>query len=238
MIIDICFSPALFPSYSQPGDIVVVADIFRATTTMCMAFLNGASAIIPVATIEEAEQYKKDGYLVGAERNVKRCSFADFGNSPFEYTESKVKGEKIVFTTTNGTRAINVARNSRALLIGAFSNIDAVARKCISLGGRVVVLCAGWNDRINIEDVLFGGALSQKISSQTEVNFDSDAASIALNMWNAAKDDPIAYLRSSEHYKRLVANDLGADAKFCLQQNTVPLVPLYDKKGKICVRVD
>ena len=103
MVVDICFSPALFPFYSQPNDVVVVTDIFRATTTMCTAFLNGLSAIIPVATTKEAEQYKDQGFLVGAERNVVQCSFADFGNSPFEYTRDTVEGKEIVFTTTNGT---------------------------------------------------------------------------------------------------------------------------------------
>ena len=108
MKIDVCFSPALYPVYHNPEAIVVVVDVFRATTTMAAAFSNGVSSIRPVATVEEAEAYKAKGWLVGAERNVKRCEFADFGNSPFDYTSEKVFGKDIVFATTNGTRAITL----------------------------------------------------------------------------------------------------------------------------------
>ncbi|MDR2956036.1 MAG: 2-phosphosulfolactate phosphatase, partial [Prevotella sp.] len=109
MKVEICFSPALYPYYSDKNSekTVVVVDIFRATTTMCAALKNGTRAIIPVASIEEAKEYKEKGYLVGAERNVKRCDFADFGNSPFDYTPNKVNGKEVVFTTTNGTQAID-----------------------------------------------------------------------------------------------------------------------------------
>ncbi len=233
MIVDICFSPALFPFYTQPNDVVVVTDIFRATTTMCTAFLNGTSAIIPVATMAEAEQYKSEGFLVGAERNVKRCGFADFGNSPFEYTEDKVKGKEIVFTTTNGTLALQAAKNSRELLIGAFSNIDVVVDKCVELGGRVVLLCAGWNNKVNTEDMLFAGAFAEKICEKTETHLDSDGATIALNLWQMVKIDPLAYIQNTEHYHRLVANGLERDAKFCLQHNTVTMVPFYGANGRI-----
>ncbi|HUI32308.1 MAG TPA: 2-phosphosulfolactate phosphatase [Dysgonamonadaceae bacterium] len=237
MTIDICFSPALLSYYAQPNDVVVVTDIFRATTTMCMAFSNGAKSIIPVASIEEAEEYKQNGYLVGAERNTKRCTFADFGNSPFEYTENRVKNKEIVFTTTNGTLALHAAKESGKVLIGAFSNIEAVVEKSIELGERIVVLCAGWNNKVNMEDLLFAGVFAEKLSAHTSLNLDSDAAKIALDLWNIAKENVADYLKGTDHYHRLVANGLEKDIQFCLQQNTLPLVPFYDKReAKIRVR--
>ena len=127
MKIDVCFSPALYPVYHNPEAIVVVVDVFRATTTMAAAFSNGVRSIRPVATVEEAEAYKAKGWLVGAERNVKRCGFADFGNSPFDYTAEKVSGKDIVFTTTNGTRAITIAKSAFRVITGAFINLQAVA---------------------------------------------------------------------------------------------------------------
>ena len=131
MKIDVCFSPVLYPVYHNPEAIVVVVDVFRATTTMAAAFSNGVSSIRPVATVEEAEAYKAKGWLVGAERNVKRCEFADFGNSPFDYTSEKVFGKDIVFTTTNGTRAITIARAAFRVITGAFINLQAVAGYCV-----------------------------------------------------------------------------------------------------------
>ena len=227
--VDICFSPALYPFYQKENDTVIVVDIFRATTTMCAAFHNGAAAIIPIADIELAKKYKSEGFLVGAERKTRRVEFADFGNSPFEYSKEKVSGREIVFTTTNGTRAIEAAKDSDRLFIGAFSNIDALIDKCLATAERIVVLCAGWNNKVNTEDTLFGGALVEKLMKKTEVVFESDAVRMALQLWNLAKNDPIEFVKSSDHYKRLVDNDVESDAAFCFKENTVSVVPVYDK---------
>lgn len=229
MNIEICFTPALYPFYAENNDVVIVTDIFRATTTMCMALLKGASAIIPVASEEEAVDYKERGYLVGAERNLLRCEFADFGNSPFEYTPGKVEGKEIVFTTTNGTRALDVAKESKEILIGAFSNLDAVVDESLRLQkeGKILVLCSGWKNRVNIEDMLFAGAFAEKVYSQIDNKVLPDAVSIALDIWKIAKKDPIKYLENTEDYQRMIAHNLGEDAKFCLRQNTLPIVPKY-----------
>lgn len=236
MKVDICFSPALYPYYADSNDkIVVVVDIFRASTTMCAALKNGAKSIISVASIEEAQDYKSRGYLVGAERNVKRCDFADFGNSPFDYTSDKVSGKDIVFTTTNGTQAINVASDCYRLLVGAFSNIDTIADFCLEEQKDVIVLCAGWNNRFNIEDTLFGGALANILISKGYTPA-SDATVVALQMWDEAKPDIRKYIDQTEHIKRLEANNLQDSVEYCLTMNTVNLLPVYSKEtGKITV---
>ena len=233
MFIDICLSPALYPYYQQENDVVVVVDIFRATTTMCAAFNNGAAAIIPVADIASAKQYKSEGFPVGAERNARRQDFADFGNSPFEYKSEKVSGREIVFTTTNGTAAIETAKSCRLLLIGAFSNIDALAEVCVESGAtRVVVLCAGWNNQVNMEDALFGAALTQVLAQKTTVEAGSDSVRIVSALWESAKAAPIDFLRSSDHYKRLVKNGAESDIPYCFEANTLSVVPFYDKTEK------
>lgn len=230
--LDICFSPALYPFYQKENDVVVVVDIFRATTTMCVAFSNGAKSIISVADIELAKKYKSDGFLVGAERNARRVDFADFGNSPFEYSPEKVSGKEIVFTTTNGTQAIDVAKNAAHLFIGAFSNIDALVDKCVQSGNRVVILCAGWNNKVNIEDTIFGGFFAEKLSRKADVVFESDAVRMAVEMWKLAKNNPLEYVNNSDHYARLVANGVAGDAEYCFKENTVSVVPRYDKEAK------
>lgn len=230
--LDICFSPALYPFYQKENDVVVVVDIFRATTTMCVAFANGAKSIISVADIELAKKYKSDGFLVGAERNARRVDFADFGNSPFEYSPEKVSGKEIVFTTTNGTQAIDVAKNAAHLFIGAFSNIDALVDKCVQSGNRVVILCAGWNNKVNIEDTIFGGFFAEKLSRKADVVFESDAVRMAVEMWKLAKNNPLEYVNNSDHYARLVANGVAGDAEYCFKENTVSVVPRYDKEAK------
>lgn len=233
MKVEVCFSPALYQYYAQSSDrIVVVTDIFRASTTMCAAFKNGAEAIIPVASIDEAKEYKAKGYKVGAERNVKRCDFADFGNAPTDYTVEKVKGEDIVFTTTNGTQAIDTAADAAILLVGAFSNLNAVADFCIAQKKDVMILCAGWENQFNIEDTLFGGALADVLISRGGYEPASDATQVALSMWQEAEENPRAYVERTEHIKRLEANGLIDSVDYCLTIDAVPLVPIFNKETR------
>lgn len=233
MKVEVCFSPALYKYYTASADkIVVVTDIFRASTTMCAAFKNGAKSIIPVASIDEAKDYKAKGYKVGAERNVKRCDFADFGNAPTDYTAEQVEGQDIVFTTTNGTQAIDTASDAEILLVGAFSNLNAVADFCMAQKRDVMVLCAGWENRFNIEDTLFGGALAQVLIDRGGYSPASDATQVALSMWKEAEANPRNYVERTEHIKRLEANGLVDCVDYCLTIDTVPLVPVFNKETR------
>ncbi|MDD3624280.1 MAG: 2-phosphosulfolactate phosphatase [Proteiniphilum sp.] len=232
MILDICPSPALYPYYQQENDTVIVVDIFRASTTICHMLHNGATAVIPVADIDEAKRYKEKGYLVGAERNTRKCDFADCGNSPFDYTAERVKGREVVFTTTNGTMAIKQSEDARELLIGSFSNIGALISHCIERSEHIVVLCAGWNNRINMEDMLFGGAFFERLSSRRRVSFGSDSVRIAQLLWQLAKKDLLTFLQESDHYPRLVANSAVGDVAYCLNSDTLSVVPLYHPADK------
>jgi 2-phosphosulfolactate phosphatase len=228
MVIDVCLAPALYPKYHRAESMVVIVDIFRATSTIIAAFENGARSIRPVATIEEAESCKNEGYLVGAERNCCRCPFADFGNSPFDYRPELVNGKDIIFTTTNGTKAIHYAKSAYRIITGAFVNLQAVANECIRENRDVVVLCAGWEDKINIEDTLFGGALIEVLQPY---GFQpaGDAALIALALWQQAKSNLPEYIKQTEHYSRLSANGLLDDIPYCLSLNLSNLVSVYSK---------
>jgi 2-phosphosulfolactate phosphatase len=128
--IQVVFSPAMFPVYFDNKDVaVVVIDVLRATTAICAAFDAGVKEVIPVSTIEEAQAYKDMGYLVGAERKAEIVPGFDFGNSPLTFKNTdKFKNKSIVLTTTNGTRAIEAAQEASHLLIGAFTNLDAVCK--------------------------------------------------------------------------------------------------------------
>lgn len=235
MKIDVCFSPALYPVYHNPEVIVVVVDVFRATTTMAAAFKNGVRSIRPVATVGEAQEYKAKGWLVGAERNVKRCDFADFGNSPFDYTAEKVAGKDIIFTTTNGTRAITIAKEAYRVVTGAFVNLQAVADYCLFHARDVVVLCSGWQDKVNMEDTLFGGALADVLINTGKYEPASDAALIARDMWTDNKENLIAYLDPTDHIARLKANHLEDAVPYCLTPDSAIVVPELSMEGETLV---
>lgn len=234
MKVDICFSPVLYPYYKSENTIAVVVDVFRATTCMCTALSNGARSIIPVATPAEARAYHDKGYLVGGEENMVKFDFGDFGNSPDDYSRERVEGKDIVISTTNGTRAIDAASDASSLLIGSFSNISAIADFCIGQQKDVLVVCAGWKNKFNFEDSLFGGALAGLLQEKGQYNTDFDAVAVALSMWNEAKKDIRGYLNKSEHMRRLERHGLSDVVAFCLQPDTLRVLPVYNKEtGKI-----
>jgi 2-phosphosulfolactate phosphatase len=226
MTVDVCFSPALYPAYYRSDAHVILTDIFRATTTIVTAFANGARSILPVATTREAREWKMSGWLVGAERNICRCSFADFGNSPFEYTPEKVAGQELVFTTTNGVNAIQCIGEVERIVAGAFINLDAVVRDCLRDEKPVTVLCTGWRQKINTEDVLFGGALASILLSYGYLPA-GDATEIALSLWDEAREDLRSYVERTEHFRRLYDAGLVDDVDYCLSLNLFDRTPVF-----------
>ena len=174
------------------------------------------------------------GFLTGAERKVNRCDFADFGNSPLEYTEEIVKDKEIAFMTSNGTRAIKTAQDCYLLLIGAFVNLKAVAKRCFEEDRDVLIVCSGWKDRICVEDSLFAGALTSYLLENEDFKAASDGTRIAVSLWHHANKDFNKYMMKSEHAQRLLAHGFEEDLNYCLKQSIYDIVPeLHD--GKLIV---
>jgi len=230
--VSVCFSPALYPFYAQKDEIVIIIDIFRATTSICAAFNNGARSVRTVATTEEAIRLKSKGYPVAAERNTKRCEFADFGNSPFDFTPEKVNNRDLIFTTTNGTQAVEAALDAGEILIGSFSNIGALLKYCLNAQKDVLLLCSGWKNRFCIEDTLFAGRFADELIRNGRFESDNDAVKAARDLWKVAKSDLVSYICDTEHYQRLKKNGLENEIEYCLAENTTSVVPIYDKTIK------
>ena len=131
--VEVCIAPPLFNSFNQKEKAIVIVDIFRATSIICALFMNGASKVIPVDSLEIAKEYKEKGFLVAAERNGKKIDFADFGNSHFEFFPEKINNKTIVYSTTNGTQTINKCKENEIVLIASFLNLSAMADYLIRL---------------------------------------------------------------------------------------------------------
>jgi len=227
--IEVCYSPALFPVYfSSKNCVVVVIDIFRATSAICTAFQYGVSKIIPVASVEVAKEYKAKGYITAAERNGQIVEGFELGNSPFGYMNPDFKGKEIVLTTTNGTKAIERARAADHVIVGSFLNLDAVCRFLKKQNKNVILLCAGWRDRFNLEDSLFAGAVVSQLSQEQPFTALADSSIAAKELYNLAKSDLNQFLINSSHRNRLSRLNLEKDIEYCLQKNTVDLVPIFE----------
>ena len=158
--LNICLTPENFSNYIISDDaIVVIVDLLRATTVISTAFHYGIKEIIPVQSISEAKKYLgKDNYIVAAERNAMAIEGFSYGNSPFQYMNTDIKGKSLVLTTTNGTKAINIA-NEYNVVTSSFINIDSVCDFLINNSKDVIILCSGWKGVFNLEDSIFSGCL-------------------------------------------------------------------------------
>ncbi|TSJ43358.1 2-phosphosulfolactate phosphatase [Mucilaginibacter corticis] len=226
--LEVCLTPALIPLYKVEDYIVVVIDIFRATTSICYGIENGAEAIIPVSQVEECSAYHEKGfdYLLAAERDGKVVEGFDFGNSPFSYTKEKVAGKTIVLTTTNGTHALHLSRSAKKIVLGAFINITSLCNWLKQQNENVLLVCSGWKNNFNLEDTLFAGAVVEQLKNS---GFVIDDSAIAANdLYQLAKDDLDGYLKKTSHSERLKKLGIEADIAFCLNVDIATAIPVLD----------
>lgn len=227
--LEVCLTPALIPLYKVEDYIVVIIDVFRATTSISYGIENGAEAIIPVSQVEECSAYLEKGfdYLLAAERNGEVVAGFDFGNSPFSYTKEKVAGKTIVLTTTNGTHALHLSRKAKKIIAGAFINLTAVCNWLKQQNDNVLLVCSGWKNNFNLEDTLFAGAVVEQLKGH---GFVVDDPAIAANdLYQLAKDDLDGYLKKTSHSERLKALGIEADIEFCLKVDLTTAIPILDE---------
>ncbi len=231
------FSPQLYALHANPDAIVVVVDVLRATSAICTAIHHGVERMIPVASLEEAYSYKKKGFLVAAERDAVKQDGVDFGNSPFHFMSPELEGKTIVISTTNGTQAIDAARDAHRIAIGSFLNLNALAEWLEIQDKPVVVLCAGWKNRFNLEDSLFAGALANALIKTGKFETSCDSTIAMGHLFQLASHDLYAFLENSSHRKRLKNLNLEKDIRYCLQFNTMNTIPVVESGSIVRLKV-
>ena len=230
--VEVCFTPGEYAYYKDEFEIVVVIDVLRATSAICAAFDNGIKAIVPVPTVEEAMEYKKKGWLAGAERKGQIVEGFDFGNSPFSYMKEEFRDQEVVLTTTNGTKSLDVAKDAEVVVVGSFLNMDALSKWLSEQDKNVLCLCSGWQDKFNLEDTICAGAISDYLISTGNFTSDEDSSIAAKYLYLSAKDNYFGYLKSSSHRRRLKNLNLNEDIKYCLTPNQTNVIPIL-RNGKL-----
>lgn len=222
----------------------VVFDVLRATSTLVTALANGAEFILPVREIPEALAAKAQdpSMLLAGERGGLRIGRAqtgsvdfDFGNSPREFTPDKVAGRRIAMTTTNGTRALHACRGARAVLACSFLNMASIARYVGTLDvDEIIVVCGGTGDHGAAEDTLGAGALCQRLEASGSMTSIDDSVWTARSLYEICRDDLPGALANSYNGRRLLTYpDLAADVALCASIDTLDVVALADKEGKL-----
>jgi len=231
-------SPALVHLYDVNTSIVVIVDVLRATSTIATALYNGAKCVIPVDSVSRCIELGRqiDGITAG-ERDGKIAEGLENGNSPFEYPREVIEGKTLVLTTTNGTRLLHMAleKGAREIITASFANLSAVCDHLIKMKRNVILGCAAWKDRVNMEDALFAGAVISKVRPHFEINCDSSHMSEAI--YEKGKKDLFGFLKknNASHYGRLMKFGLEKDIRYCLTADEANVLPVYNE-GKLVVK--
>jgi len=225
--LEVCLSPALLHLYDTKGTVVVIIDVFRATSTIAAALHNGAKSVIPVAAVQECIELgsRIENSITAGERDGKVAEGLQYGNSPSEYPKEFIDGKTLVLTTTNGTRLLHMVKDADTIITGSFLNLSAVCDFLIASGKNVLLGCAAWKDRFNLEDTLFAGAVVNRIKEYYTINCDSARAANYLYE-HSSETSFIEFLKDSSHYKRLSAYGLASDMEYCATPDLHPVVPI------------
>ena len=230
-------SPALLHLYDLSSSVVVIIDVFRATSTIASVLYNGAKCVIPVDSVPKAIEISKSiGGIAAGERDGMIAEGLQHGNSPMEYPREFIENKTLVLTTTNGTRLLQMAldNNADTIISGSFPNLSAVCDFLVAEKKNVVLGCAGWKDRFNLEDTLFAGAVISRIAKEFTIHCDSSL--MAEAMYATHENKIIEFAPKLTHYHRLVERfGLIEDIKFCLTNDVANVLPVYND-GKLITK--
>ena len=232
MHLDIQFLPFSPSPHLLSDQVVVVIDILRATSVMVQAMSQGAAEIIPLATVEEAfrmaKAFPRGFVMLGGERENKEIPGFDLGNSPKEYVAERVKGKKLILTTTNGTKAFHAVSSGKEILAGSFFNIGAIAQRCLESDRNVFIFPSGDKGNFSLEDTLCGGMLIDLILKNEEKQiFLTDASYGAQILYRRFKENLVEAFHLSRHGKELIDRGFEDDLAYCAQIDVAPVVPIF-----------
>jgi 2-phosphosulfolactate phosphatase len=242
--LQIHFLPSLMDATQLAGGTAVIIDILRASSTIITALANGATAVAPCGSPEDAKairaQRPTGTTLLGGERGGIKIDGFDYGNSPAEYSRDHVEGKLLAFTTTNGTKALLASRNAKTILIGAFLNRAAIVERLGSDSSAIHLVCAGTDGIITGEDVLFAGAIVDDLVGDAPASFTlNDSAEIGRQFWRssvsllpngaASVDQQVeAVLRTTRGGRNLCDLHYDSDIALCSRNSVLSIVPMYD----------
>ena len=215
--LSVCLSPKLFECYNTENNTIVVIDLFRATSVISTAFEFGISKIIPVTSLEDALKFKnKKNHILAAERNTKLVEGFNYGNSPYHYMKKNIIGKTLVLTTTNGTKAINLAKGNK-IITASYINFHSVVNYLKSYNNDVTILCSGWKNFLNLEDTILAGHIALVLMKNGLFSSDCESVKISKQIYLNSRGDVLEFLSNSAYRKRNNSEELIRDTEFCLK---------------------
>jgi 2-phosphosulfolactate phosphatase len=227
---------AFTPDEAGTAPTGIVVDVIRATTTMCQALSSGYERVFCTGEVEDARTLREalgEGIL-GGERNAVRIPGFDLGNSPREYLQPV--GDTLILSTTNGTRAVvSAAQRCDRVLVGSLLNLAAVVERARDAGEDAVVVCAGVQGTLALDDAYVAGRIVELLAWQRSDA--SEAAARLATTWTGAEEA----FRASKSGRNLLENapELEDDIAFCARDSVLDVVPrlvsLRDRAAEIAL---
>ena len=228
-------SPRLLDIYDVSDNVVVIIDVFRATSTIATALYNGARRVIPVDAVDKCiEIGMQTGGITAGERDGKIIPGLAHGNSPAEYPRNFIEGKTLVLTTTNGTKLLHMALNKGAaeVVTGSFPNLSAVCDYLIAQKKNVILGCSAWKDRFNLEDAMFAGAVIHRVKEHFTIHCDSSL--MAADIYGLHQNDMHQFIRRTTHWHRLASYGLESDLEYCVTPDVANVLPIYKNGDLVC----
>lgn len=230
MKIDVIFTARHLEEELVLNKTVVAIDVFRATTVITTALYNGAKRMKAFRTIEELlkfkEYYNEEDIITGGERNIVKIEGFNLGNSPLEYTKDVVNEKEILFTTSNGTVAIEKSKTAKDLYIMSFLNINAVTKVLLNCEGDLLFVCSGTGKTFSMEDVLCASVCIDFLTSVKEMQL-TDAARFTRDFYRNSEKDILGIIEKSTNYNILKERGCSDDTEYALTLNLLDTVPFY-----------
>ncbi|WP_252236872.1 2-phosphosulfolactate phosphatase family protein [Clostridium sp. CH2] len=231
MKVDVVISADYISDDIVKDKVVVVIDMFRATSVITTAINNGCQKVIPYLTVEEtleeAKKYNNNEVILGGERRAVKIEGFDLSNSPLEYTEEVVKNKTVLMTTTNGTRALTKCLFGKKIIIAAMINAEAVAKKLLEFNDDIVIVNAGTNGEFSMDDYICGGYIINTMLKEKS-NIELTDIAKTSNMIYESNKDIINYVKEARHYSVMRSLKLDNDIEYCIKKSIIDVVPIYD----------
>jgi len=214
------------------GKLIVVIDVLRASSTIATALARGCKGFIPIFSPDEAKdkakEFTKGEVLLGGERKGRKIEGFVLGNSPREYKKKIIKDKIIIFTTTNGVKTLEMAKNASGIVICSFLNLKAVCDYCLNFKGDVLVICAGKEGKFSLEDSVCAGMLINSLRKKSpEFYRETDSNLTVQILYNQYADNILRMLRKSQHGQYLESIGLEKDLEFCSSVDIFDIVPIF-----------
>lgn len=226
------FIPEEIKNIELAGKLVVMIDVLRASSTIVTALANGCRGFIPILSPDQArkkaQQFEKEGVLLGGEREGTKIKGFDLGNSPREYKKEAVKDKTIIFSTTNGVKTLEMVKSAYEIIIGSFLNLQAVCDYCTNYQGDILIICAGRESKFSLEDTACAGMIINFLRDVFPVACqETDANLTAQLIYEEFGNNILEVLRKSQHGRYLESIGLEKDLKFCSQLDFFHIVPIF-----------